>query len=328
MWLSESIGGLRNRRSFECLKKHFGGRLKSRRFEIAQHSFWGLGRLHDWLVVSNIFGIFTPKIGEDSHFDEHIFQRGWCNHQLDENVEILQRADPQWGAHFESASRKIWDEMIAFLSFILKSILWNVCVRAFMTVMNDRLIQVRSRLFFESSSLCSGIVEHLTLLTSVPGQIELVNTETPRQVGHACLKKKRGCLGVKFFHGIPVIFYSKEVCDFSCRGTLLEWPSNLSEFSTFSDRKHGAKTPWNSSRMHGRPDRRFTAAPIRQLGWRDLWHGDPRKPILFSGRLVLSETVSCKNTHREFRCLPVYPSVTRPETKKLTCTVKTGGLAL
>ena len=33
---------------------------------------------------SNIFGIFTPKkIGEDdSHVDfEHIFQRGWFNHQ-------------------------------------------------------------------------------------------------------------------------------------------------------------------------------------------------------------------------------------------------------
>ena len=25
---------------------------------------------------SNMFGIFTPKFGEDSHFDEHIFQRG------------------------------------------------------------------------------------------------------------------------------------------------------------------------------------------------------------------------------------------------------------
>ena len=33
---------------------------------------------------SNIFGIFTPKIGEDdSHFDEHIFQRGWFNRQLE-----------------------------------------------------------------------------------------------------------------------------------------------------------------------------------------------------------------------------------------------------
>ncbi len=30
---------------------------------------------------SNIFGIFTPKIGEMIQLDEHIFQRGW-NHQL------------------------------------------------------------------------------------------------------------------------------------------------------------------------------------------------------------------------------------------------------
>ena len=32
-------------------------------------------------VVSNIFGIFTPKIGEDSHVDEHILEMGWFNHQ-------------------------------------------------------------------------------------------------------------------------------------------------------------------------------------------------------------------------------------------------------
>ena len=31
----------------------------------------------------NIFGIFTPKIGEDEpNFDDHIFQMGWFNHQL------------------------------------------------------------------------------------------------------------------------------------------------------------------------------------------------------------------------------------------------------
>ena len=28
-----------------------------------------------------IFFIFTPKIGERIQFDEHIFQRGWFNHQ-------------------------------------------------------------------------------------------------------------------------------------------------------------------------------------------------------------------------------------------------------
>ena len=27
-------------------------------------------------------GIFIPIIGEDSHFDDHIFQMGWFNHQV------------------------------------------------------------------------------------------------------------------------------------------------------------------------------------------------------------------------------------------------------
>ena len=34
------------------------------------------------VATSNIFGIFTPKIGEMIQFDEHIFQMGWFNHQL------------------------------------------------------------------------------------------------------------------------------------------------------------------------------------------------------------------------------------------------------
>ena len=34
-----------------------------------------------------IFFIFTPKIGEDFQFDEHIFQMGWFNHQPDEGWE-------------------------------------------------------------------------------------------------------------------------------------------------------------------------------------------------------------------------------------------------
>ena len=34
-------------------------------------------------MVSCICFVFTPKIGEDfDHFDEHIFQMGWFNHQL------------------------------------------------------------------------------------------------------------------------------------------------------------------------------------------------------------------------------------------------------
>ena len=35
-----------------------------------------------WLVATQIFFFFTPNLGEDSHFDEHIFQRGWFNHHV------------------------------------------------------------------------------------------------------------------------------------------------------------------------------------------------------------------------------------------------------
>ena len=43
--------------------------------------FWGLNVITRWWF--QIFFIFAPKIGEDSQFDEHIFQRGWFNHQPD-----------------------------------------------------------------------------------------------------------------------------------------------------------------------------------------------------------------------------------------------------
>ena len=35
---------------------------------------------------SNIFGIFTPKIGEDEPILTSIFQMGWFNHQLDNSA--------------------------------------------------------------------------------------------------------------------------------------------------------------------------------------------------------------------------------------------------
>ena len=31
--------------------------------------------------------MFTPKPGEDSHFDEHIFGMGWFKHQLEKGLE-------------------------------------------------------------------------------------------------------------------------------------------------------------------------------------------------------------------------------------------------
>ena len=40
---------------------------------------WSLLFARCWF---QIFFIFIPNLGEDSHFDEHIFQRGWFNHQL------------------------------------------------------------------------------------------------------------------------------------------------------------------------------------------------------------------------------------------------------
>ena len=45
-----------------------------------------------WVVVWNIFGNFHPENwGNDSQFDEHIFQRGWFNHQLAKVVFVHSR---------------------------------------------------------------------------------------------------------------------------------------------------------------------------------------------------------------------------------------------
>ena len=49
--------------------------LNNRVFHYFHHPFWGttiFGNTH--VVVSNIFGIFTPIPGEMIQFDDHIFQ--------------------------------------------------------------------------------------------------------------------------------------------------------------------------------------------------------------------------------------------------------------
>ena len=38
---------------------------------------------------------FSSLLGEDSHFDEHIFQMGWFNHQPEGHSE-----SPDWGGSF------------------------------------------------------------------------------------------------------------------------------------------------------------------------------------------------------------------------------------
>ena len=42
---------------------------------------------------SNIFFMFTPKIGEMMVFDEHIFQMGWFNHQLAKLLDLFLLVD-------------------------------------------------------------------------------------------------------------------------------------------------------------------------------------------------------------------------------------------
>ena len=45
-----------------------------------------------WVVATQILFVFIPKIGEDSQFDEHIFQLGWFNDQPEiyKQIEISQ----------------------------------------------------------------------------------------------------------------------------------------------------------------------------------------------------------------------------------------------
>ena len=43
----------------------------------------GEGAGDNWLVATQIFFIFTPKIGEIIHFDDQHFQTCWFNHQPD-----------------------------------------------------------------------------------------------------------------------------------------------------------------------------------------------------------------------------------------------------
>ena len=59
------------------------------------------------MVATQICFIFTPKLGKDEpHFDEHIFQMGWFNHQLDIIEGSLNRNFRQYG-ELKSSSRVV-----------------------------------------------------------------------------------------------------------------------------------------------------------------------------------------------------------------------------
>ena len=51
----------------------------------------GFKEIKTWVVVSKICKhfSFSPLLGVDSHFDEHIFQMGWFKHQLEKFPDIL-----------------------------------------------------------------------------------------------------------------------------------------------------------------------------------------------------------------------------------------------
>ena len=145
------------------------------------------------------------------------------------------------------------------------------------------------RRFSGNPSLCS-FVEHLTLLTSVAGQIELVNTETGQRMW------TRGCLGVssmysKWIHG--GIFEESDA-------TLAQWPhSNLSELPTFLKNMCPSLefVAWNPRSLDCRP----VALPHHR-GPTSTWlegfvmSRRPKKTWNSSPTLVLSETVSVSNT--------------------------------
>ena len=51
-----------------------------------------------WVVLS--FFKFLPIFGEDVHFDEHIFQRGWFNHQLGFGHALSMHDGQFWNGRF------------------------------------------------------------------------------------------------------------------------------------------------------------------------------------------------------------------------------------
>ena len=53
--------------------------------------------------------LFSPLFGEDSQFDEHIFQMGWFNHQVDNITPLI------WPGTFPSTSFRVDDFFSQFM---------------------------------------------------------------------------------------------------------------------------------------------------------------------------------------------------------------------
>ena len=72
----------------------------------------------NWVVVSNIFLMFTPNPGEMIQFDEHTFQMGWFNHQLEYIETGFERWKPKrvvGGVHVDASKGPFSHGYVDFL---------------------------------------------------------------------------------------------------------------------------------------------------------------------------------------------------------------------
>ena len=78
--------------------------------------------------ISNLTSIFFRWVetlfGEHSHFDEHIFQRGWFNHQPGDVLIVVKRSTITWIRAF--VVKKL--DFGAALEEVFTQTLWPICL--------------------------------------------------------------------------------------------------------------------------------------------------------------------------------------------------------
>ena len=84
-WTTLASGCLGQQQRHQCVSHGRGSKYSYNLHTLFRYSFC-CGAIKNYLVVSNIL-YFHPPFGEDSQFDEHIFQVGWFNHQPENYFE-------------------------------------------------------------------------------------------------------------------------------------------------------------------------------------------------------------------------------------------------
>ena len=82
-------------------------------------SFGGGYSYQNWVVATQIFFMFNPIWGRWSQFDEHIFQTGWFNHQLEKFLMLKYVCLPQYSQQITYMF--LWNDVV------------NPCFHDFMT---------------------------------------------------------------------------------------------------------------------------------------------------------------------------------------------------